>query len=290
MKSMTGYARAEGRIGDRLCVVEIKTVNHRFLDIFLKTPKSLAPLELSLKKHLGTKIARGRVDATIQMENGAGNNVRVSLNLSLAKEYYKLLNTLKEDLELQERISLKHIISLQDVLAVEKTEDTVSQVEEIKVIIEQALDSLNSMREAEGEALKQDLQQRISNIGRLVSDIEVYASRLSNASREKILKRFQDLNLPFTLDEPRLLTEVFLLAERADITEEIVRAKSHLKQCRELLGLSDAVGRKLDFTIQEINREVNTMGSKASDANVSQVVVEIKSDLEKMREQVQNVE
>jgi uncharacterized protein (TIGR00255 family) len=146
------------------------------------------------------------------------------------------------------------------------------------------------MRETEGETLKQDLQQRITNIGRLVSDIEASASGLTNAYREKILKRFQDLNAPFTLDEPRFLTEVFLLAERADITEEIVRAKSHLKQCQELLGLSDAIGRKLDFTLQEINREVNTMSAKASDAKVSQAVIEIKSDLEKMREQVQNVE
>ncbi|MBP1709398.1 MAG: stress-induced protein [Deltaproteobacteria bacterium] len=290
MKSMTGYARAEGRIGDRLCVVEIKTVNHRFLDIFLKTPKSLAPLELSLKKYLGTKISRGRVDATIQMENGAGNNVRVSLNLPLAKEYYKLINKLKEDLDVQENISLKHLISLQDVLVVEKTEDNVSQEKEIKVILDQALDFLNTMREAEGEALKQDLQQRITKIGRLVSDIETSASGLTNAYREKILKRFQDLNAPFTLDEPRFLTEVFLLAERADITEEVVRAKSHLKQCQDLLGLSDAIGRKLDFTLQEINREVNTMSAKASDAKISQAVIEIKSDLEKMREQVQNVE
>ncbi|WAC08773.1 MAG: YicC family protein [Thermodesulfobacteriota bacterium] len=290
MKSMTGYAREAGRIGDRLWVVEIKTVNHRFLDIFLKTPKSLAPLELSLKKYLGTKIARGRVDATIQMENGAGNNFRVSLNLPLAKEYYKLINKLKEDLALQENISLQHIISFQDVLIVEKNEDHVIQEEEIKIIVEQALDSLNTMREVEGEALKQDLQQRITNIGRLVSDIEASSSRLTSAYREKILKRFQDLNLPFTLDEPRFLTEVFLLAERADITEEIVRAKSHLKQCQELLGLSDAIGRKLDFTLQEINREVNTMSAKASDAKVSQAVIEIKSDLEKMREQVQNVE
>jgi len=290
MKSMTGYARAEGRIGDRLCVVEIKTVNHRFLDIFLKTPKSLAPLELSLKKYLGTKISRGRVDATIQMENGAGNNVQVSLNLPLAKEYYKLINKLKEDLDVQENISLKHLISLQDVLVVEKTEDNVSQEKEIKVILDQALDFLNTMREAEGEALKQDLQQRITKIGRLVSEIETSASGLTNACREKIMKRFQDLNAPFTLDEPRFLTEVFLLAERADITEEIVRAKSHLKQYQELLGLSDAIGRKLDFTLQEINREVNTMSAKASDAKISQAVIEIKSDLEKMREQVQNVE
>ncbi len=199
---------------------------------------------------------------------GAGNNARVSLNLPLAKEYYKLINKLKEDLSLQENISLQHLVSLQDVLVVEKTEDNVSQEEEITVILEQALGSLNTMREAEGEVLKQDLKQRITNIGPLVSDIEASASGLTNAYREKILKRFQDLNAPFTLDEPRFLTEVFLLAKRADITEEIVRAKSHLKQCQELLGVADAIGRKFDFTLQEINREVNTMSAKASDAKV----------------------
>ena len=290
MKSMTGYARAEGRIGDRLCVVEIRTVNHRFLDIFLKTPKSLTPLELSLKKYLGNKIVRGRVDATIQMENGVGNSARVSLNLPLAKEYCKLINKLKEELTLQESVSLQHIISLPDVLIVEKTENTVNHEEEIKVIINQALDSLNTMREAEGEALKQDLQQRIDNISQLLSCIEAYSLSMTNAYREKILKRFQDLNVPFSIDEPRLLTEVFLLAERTDITEEIVRAKSHLKQCQDLLGFPDAIGRKLDFTLQEINREVNTMSAKAGDAKISQAVIEIKSDLEKMREQIQNVE
>ncbi|HPD61330.1 MAG TPA: YicC family protein, partial [Thermodesulfobacteriota bacterium] len=263
MKSMTGYARAEGRIGDQLCVIEIKTVNHRFLDIFLKTPKSLTALELSLKKYLGKKIARGRVDATIQLENGMGNNARVSLNLPLAKEYCKLINKLKEELALQENISLEHIISLPDVIIVEKTEDTVNHEEEIKVIIDQALDSLNAMREAEGETLKQDLQQRINNISRLLSEIEAYSLSMANAHREKIRKRFQEVNVPFDIDEPRLLTEVFLLAERTDITEEIVRAKSHLKQCQDLLGVPDAIGRKLDFTLQEIHREVNTMSAKA---------------------------
>jgi len=288
---MTGYARAEGRICDRLCVVEIKTVNHRFLDIFLKIPRSLNPLELTLKKYLGSAITRGRVDATVQMENGAGNNVRVSLNSPLAQEYYGLLNKLKEDLKFHEDISLEHILSLQDVITVAKPEENCTQWEELKVIVDQALDSLNKTRETEGEVLKQDFQQRITTINQRVSEIEAYVLHMTDATREKLLKRFQDLNFPFNIDEPRLLTEVFLLAERADITEEIVRAKSHLKQCYELLEeVAHPIGRKLDFTLQEINREVNTMSAKASDAKVSQAVIEIKSDLEKMREQAQNVE
>ena len=290
MRSMTGYARAEGRLGDRLCVVEIKTVNHRFLDISLRVPKSFTPIEVPLKKCFGNKISRGKVDATIQIGNGEMNNVRVSLNIPLAQKYYRLLNKLKEDLEFQEEISLRHIISLQDIIIIEKPEGNFNQWEEVKGIVDQALDSLNNTREAEGEILKQDIQQRVNNINQLLSDIETYSLQMTNATREKLLKRFQDLNVPFNVDESRLLNEVFFLAERTDITEEIVRAKSHLKQCRELLDSPNAIGRKLDFTLQEINREVNTMSSKASDAKVSQAVIEIKSDLEKVREQVQNVE
>lgn len=290
MKSMTGYARIEGRIGDRLCVVEIKTVNHRFLDISLKIPRSFTPLELTIKKYLSTKVNRGRIDASIQMENGGNDNFRIGLNFSLAQEYYGFLTKLKNELKLTEEISLSHFLSLQDIISVEKVEKEFQGWDVLKVLLDEALNALNKMREAEGEILKQDLQKRMDNISRSLSEIESYASQITNFYREKLLKRFQGLDLSFEVDEPRLLTEIFFLSERADITEEIIRIKSHLKQFQELLEAPNALGRKLDFTLQEINREVNTMSSKANDIKVSQAVVEIKSDLEKMREQVQNVE
>ncbi|MFH0813148.1 MAG: YicC/YloC family endoribonuclease [Pseudomonadota bacterium] len=290
MRSMTGYARVEGLFDTRPCVIEIKTVNHRFCDINLKIPKVLVPLELTIKKYMERKINRGRVDATIQMENGEGVKFHVGLNLPLAHEYYSLLSQLKQELDLAEGISLLHIISLKDVISVEKIEADFQRWDELQILLDSALNALNEMRECEGTFIKQDLQERVQRIDHLISEIESHGSQMTTSYREKLLKRFQQLDLPYKIDESRLLTEIFFLAERADITEEVVRIRSHLQQCQELLDSPIAIGRKLEFIIQEINREINTIGSKSNDVRISQAVVEVKSDVEKMREQVQNVE
>jgi uncharacterized protein (TIGR00255 family) len=290
MKSMTGYAKVEGLIDDRLWVIEIKTVNHRFCDINLKLSKPLTSLESVIKKYLGKKINRGRVDAIIQVENGGSTNFRVDLNLSLAQEYYNSLIQLKRKLNLTEDVSLLHILSLKDVIYIEKIEEDFQKWDELQSLLESALASLDAMREAEGEALKQDLVRRVKNISKIVSEIESYAPQVVQFQREKLLKRFHELHFPFEINESRLLTEVFLLAERTDITEELVRIKSHLRQCEGLFEVSTPIGRKLDFIFQEINRELNTISSKTNDVRISQLVIEAKSDLEKMREQVQNVE
>lgn len=290
MRSMTGYARVEGLFDTRPCVIEIKTVNHRFCDINLKIPKVLVPLELTIKKYMERKINRGRVDATIQMENGEGVKFHVGLNLPLAHEYYSLLSQLKQELDLAEGISLLHIISLKDVISVEKIEADFQRWDELQILLDSALNALNEMRECEGTFIKQDLQERVQRIDHLISEIESHGSQMTTSYREKLLKRFQQLDLPYKIDESRLLTEIFFLAERADITEEVVRIRSHLHQCQELLDSPIAIGRKLEFIIQEINREINTIGSKSNDIRISQAVVEVKSDVEKMREQVQNVE
>lgn len=290
MRSMTGYARVEGLFDSRLCVIEIKTVNHRFCDINLKIPKVLVPLELTIKKYMERKINRGRVDATIQMENGEGVKFHVGLNLPLAHEYYSLLSQLKQELDLAEGISLLHIISLKDVISVEEIEADFKRWDELQILLDSALNALNEMRECEGTFIKQDLQERVQRIYHLISEIESHGSQMTTSYREKLLKRFQQLDLPYKIDESRLLTEIFFLAERADITEEVVRIRSHLQQCQELLDSPIAIGRKLEFIIQEINREINTIGSKSNDIRISQAVVEVKSDVEKMREQVQNVE
>jgi len=290
MKSMTGYARVEGLLDDRRCVVEIKTVNHRYCDINLRLPKSFAALELTIKKYLGSKVSRGRVDATLQMENGGAADFCVGINFPLAKEYYDLLSQLKNNLNLSEDISLSHILSLKDVVSVENTVENFENWDTLQPLLGSAITSLDAMRRTEGAILKQDLQQRVKNLYRLSSEIKAHASQLTASCREKLLGRFQKLDLPFDIDESRLLTEIFLLAERADISEELLRIESHLQQCEELFDAPDPIGRKLDFIIQEINREINTIGSKSDDARISKTVIEAKSDLEKMREQVQNVE
>lgn len=290
MKSMTGYARVEGLLDDRRCVVEIKTVNHRYCDINLRLPKSFASLELTIKKYLGSKVSRGRVDATLQMENGGAADFCVGINFPLTKEYYDLLSQLKNNLNLSEDISLSHILSLKDVVSVENTVENFENWDTLQHLLGSAITSLDAMKRTEGAILKQDLQQRVKNLYRLSSEIKAHASQLTASCREKLLGRFQKLDLPFDIDESRLLTEIFLLAERADISEELVRIESHLQQCEELFDAPDSIGRKLDFIIQEINREINTIGSKSDDARISKAVIEAKSDLEKMREQVQNVE
>lgn len=290
MKSMTGYAKGEGLIAGRRCVVELKTVNHRFCDINLKIPKSFAPLESAIKRHLATTISRGRVDVTIQLENGGSGNFRVEANLPLAEKYYQLLVELKQRLALSEEITLAHVLSSKDVLSVEKVEETIEQWDELRPLLDAALGALDTMRDAEGAALKEDLRKRLSAIVQLADVIERHAADLAPSWKERLLQRFRQLEAACEIDESRLVNEVFFLAERADVTEEIVRLRSHLQQSQELLEAPNSVGRKFDFLLQEMNREVNTIGSKANDAAIAHAVVEAKFELEKMREQIQNVE
>lgn len=291
MKSMTAYARAEGLLEERRCVIEVRTVNHRYCDVNLKLPRSLSSLELTTKKYLGTRIARGRVDMTIQWENGGEGDIRLNLNERVAQELHALLVTLKGQLKIQEEVSLSHVLSLRDaVISVEKTEEVYDNWEGLKALVDEALDSLVAMREAEGAALKDDLVGRVQVLGEIAEKVDGLASRLTESIREKLTSRLEQFELSGKVDENRLLSEVFLVAERADITEELVRIKSHLQQFGTLVGEEGPIGRKLDFVIQELNREFNTIASKSNDAAISQAMVDAKSELEKMREQVQNVE
>ncbi len=291
MRSMTAYARAEGLLENRRCVVEARTVNHRFCDINLKLPRSLNSLELTIKKHLATRIARGRVDLTVQWENSYEGEIRLSLNVGVARELYALLSALKDELQLSEDVALAHVLSFRDVvISAEKTEEICENWEGVKALVDQALDDLVTMREAEGAALKRDLEARGRMLREVAQEVEGSSSRLTEAIRERITNRFQQLGLSAKIDENRLLAEIFLLAERSDITEELVRINSHLQQFQVLLAEDGSIGRKLDFIIQELNRELNTIASKSSDAGISQAIVTAKTELEKMREQAQNIE
>lgn len=291
MRSMTGYARIEGLLEERRCVVEIRTVNHRYCDISLKLPRALSALELTVKKHVDSRIVRGRVDMTIQWESSAEGPVRVTLNTAVAQELYSLLFKLKEQLRLKEEISLVHLLYLRDVvLSVEKTDEVCQNWDALKSLVDSAIDELVRMREVEGEALKKDLKARARRLHEITLEIEGAAGHMTQSIRDKLSSRFQQLELANKIDENRLITEVFLLAERADITEELVRTKSHLQQFQTLMETAESVGRKLDFIVQELNREMNTIASKSNDAAISRAVVDAKSELEKIREQVQNVE
>lgn len=291
MRSMTGYARAEGLLEERRCTIEIKTVNHRFCDVNLKLPKALGSLEITIKKYLGARIERGRVDVIVQWENGGEGAIRVSLNASAAREYYNLLTVIKEQLGLSEEVNLSHVLSLRDVIfTVEKVEETFQNWDALKTLVDRALSDLESMRQAEGAALKQDFELRLQRLKELNEKVGNLAGRVPESIREKLINRFQQLELTPKIDESRLLSEVFFLSERADVVEETVRITSHLQQFHDLLSSTNSIGRKLDFILQELNREFNTIAAKSNDATISQAVVDAKSELEKMREQVQNVE
>ncbi|MBN2468222.1 MAG: YicC family protein [Deltaproteobacteria bacterium] len=290
MKSMTGYARVEGLIDNRRCVIEIKTVNHRYRDINLRLPKSFGPLEIPMRNAVAASIHRGRVDLTVQIENGGEENIRVGLNVPLAREYYGLLSRLRDDLCLPDDISLSHMLALKDLVVLERVEDPFEDWDSLRLLLESALTALDSMRNTEGAVLRKDLQEKVESLSRLRDEIQALASNLPALYRERLLKRFYALDAPFEIDESRLLTEAFLFAERADIAEEVVRIGSHLHQCETLFEEQTPIGRKLDFIVQEIHREFNTIGSKSDDTHISQAVIEAKSNVEKMREQVQNVE
>lgn len=294
IRSMTGYGRAEGFLGGRKYIVEVKSLNHRYLELSLRMPANLAPLELEVKKKINEQLVRGRIDVTIRRENQAGTEEArpLEMNLSLVKNYHDLLTRLKEQFGLTDEITLDMLTGLKDVFVpVELPEDDVNTIwEGLAVVLNEALEALTMMRQKEGAALREDLESRIALIDGYLGEIEACVPRNVQEYQRRLADRVRELLDGMSVDEARLCQEVAIMAEKSDITEEIVRFRSHIGQFLEMLKSREAVGRKVDFLIQEMNREVNTIGSKSSDAQISRHVIEIKSELSKLREQVQNIE
>ena len=294
IRSMTGYGRAEGFLGGRKYIVEVKSLNHRYLELSLRMPANLAPLELEVKKKINEQLVRGRIDVTIRRENQAGTEEArpLEMNLSLVKNYHDLLTRLKEQFGLRDEITLDMLAGLKDVFVpMELPEDDVNTVwEGLAVVLNEALEALTMMRQKEGAALREDLESRIALIDGYLGEIEACVPRNVQEYQRRLADRVRELLDGMPVDEARLCQEVAIMAEKSDITEEIVRFRSHIGQFLEMLKSREAVGRKVDFLIQEMNREVNTIGSKSSDAQISRHVIEIKSELSKLREQVQNIE
>lgn len=292
--SMTGYGRAEAVLGGRKYIVEAKSLNHRYLELSLRMPANLAPLELEVKKKINEQLVRGRIDVTIRRENQAGTEEArpLEMNLSLVKNYHDLLTRLKEQFGLQDEITLGMLAGLKDVFVpMEMPEDDVNTVwEGLAVVLNEALNALTMMRQKEGTALCEDLENRIELIDGFLGEIEAGVPRNVQDYQRRLADRVRELMDGMAVDEARLCQEVAIMAEKSDITEEIVRFRSHIGQFLDMLKSREAVGRKVDFLIQEMNREVNTIGSKSSDAQISRHVIEIKSELSKLREQVQNIE
>jgi uncharacterized protein (TIGR00255 family) len=291
LKSMTGFGRGEGETTLGKVFVESRSVNHRYCDINIKLPRRLAPFESRIKEMIRSEVSRGRIDVSLKLDAAGEGKVQLNADLHLADQYYKVLQTLKEELRLQGDITLELLVGGKDIItAKEEMEDVEPYWQEIATILKQSLREMDEMKRLEGESLAKDLQQRLEQIGQQLKGIKDQAPLRLNAYWNRLRERLQSFLEGNELDSTRFQQEVAFLAERIDITEEIVRAESHLNQLATLLLGRDPVGRKMDFLLQEIHREVNTISAKANDAEISQRVVEIKGELEKIREQVQNIE
>jgi len=294
IRSMTGYGRAEAVLGGRKYIVEVKSLNHRYLELSLRMPANLAPLEPEVKKKVNEQIVRGRIDVTVRRENHVGGEAErpLEMNLPLIQNYHDLLIRLKEQFGLKDEITLDLLAGLKDAFVPsELPEDDVHAVwQGLAVVLNEALAALTMMRQKEGAALREDLDGRIGLIGGYLDEIEASVPRNVKEYQRRLTDRVRELMEGMLVDEARLSQEVAMMAEKSDITEEIVRFRSHIGQFLEMLNSREAVGRKVDFLIQEMNREVNTIGSKSGDAQISRRVIEIKSELSKLREQVQNIE
>ncbi|MCL5807908.1 MAG: YicC family protein [Deltaproteobacteria bacterium] len=293
IRSMTGYGRAEAILSGRKFVVEMKSVNHRYLEISLRLPGVLLSLDTEIKKRIGEQFSRGRIEATVRVESDGitENNGRLTLNLPLARNYHALLCQLKEELRLEEEISLAMLTGFRDVFVpTESFQDPTVLWEGLAKLLDEAMRTLAEMRAREGESLQRDLTQRLSLIACFLEAIAGRSPQVVCEYQRRLGDRIRELTGDLVIDESRLLQEVAIMAEKSDITEEIVRFRSHIEQFTDLLTVGDGAGRKIDFLIQEMGREVNTIGAKSGDAEISRNVIEIKSELAKLREQVQNIE
>jgi len=291
IKSMTGYGRVETTGQDRNIVVEFKSVNHRFLEISMRMPQALSPLELEFKKKIGEKIKRGRVEVFIRLEAGSTNAAEAIVNLDIARNYFAALQRLKNEFGLTEEIGLKTLVGFRDIFSQPaETEIQPDVLKKIAAALEEALDMLVSMRREEGLAIYQDMKQRLDLIKSILETINDRSPQVILEYQRRLAERIKELTAGCVIDESRLAQEAAILADKSDITEEIVRMRSHIGQFVTLLQSAEAEGKKIDFLLQEMNREINTIGSKSNDAEIARQVIEAKSELGKLREQAQNIE
>jgi uncharacterized protein (TIGR00255 family) len=291
IKSMTGYGRVETLLDGRNIVVEAKSVNHRFLEMSLRTPAALFPLEMEYKKKIGERFKRGRIDVSIRLEGEGADTSKVNLNLDVARNYFDVLNRLIAEFHLQETITLRSLTGFRDIFTPpSETQLGAEFLTQVEKNLQEALSMLGNMRQEEGIALYSDMEMRLGAISEIMETIRLRAPEVVLEYQKRLADRIKELTAGYVLDDARLAQEVAIMADRCDITEELVRMQSHIGQFRALLQSDDAEGRKIDFLLQEMNREINTIGSKSNDAEITRQVIEAKSELGKVREQAQNIE
>lgn len=292
VKSMTGFGRGEYLEEGLHFIVEIKTVNHRYNDIIIKKPKNLNYIEEKIRKTIKNHIKRGRVEVFINLEYVDESNIFIKPDIQLAMSYINAINQLSKETGVKNEITIESLLKFPDILKIEQVDDDETRLwNTLKKALLNALENLNKMRINEGNELMYDILERNKYIKEMVLKIEDRSNFVVIEYKEKLLNRIKEIiDDTFKLDENRLENEIVFYADRSSITEEIVRLYSHINQLNEILTYNEPIGRKLDFLVQEMNREINTISSKSSDVNISKLVIEIKSEIEKIREQIQNIE
>ena len=291
IKSMTGYGRQKGENERREVQVEIKSVNHRYLDLNVKVPRIYSFLEEPIKTAVSAAVARGKVDIYLSITAKEGGDAKVSPNLALAGEYLRALEQVRDTYSLKDDISVMELAHMPDLLTVAREEPDAEEVKtQVLEVLGRALEEYNAMRRTEGERLCEDIARRGQAIGKMVDQVEQRSPQSVEEYRQKIAQRMTEILGDSDSAEQRIRAEAALFADKVSVTEEVVRLRSHLSQLQKMVQGDAPVGRKLDFLVQELNREANTIGSKANDYELAQIVIEIKAEIEKIREQIQNLE
>ena len=291
IKSMTGYGRAREMLNKRDITVEVRSVNNRYLDCTVKMPRMYSFAEDAMKQHVQKAISRGKVDVFITVDASAADVAKVTVNRELAAQYASALSELAEVFGTESHVTPEQLSRFPDVLTVTKADEDLETVSaDLCAVLDEALAAYNTMRAVEGAKLAEDIGNRLTYIENYTSQVEERSPQTVAEYRAKLTARMQEVLQSTTIDEQRILTEAAIYADKVAVDEETVRLRSHVAQLRTMIASDEPMGRKMDFLIQEVNRESNTIGSKCNDVAIAQVVVGLKAEVEKMREQVQNVE
>jgi uncharacterized protein (TIGR00255 family) len=291
LKSMTGYGRRETVIGGKKILVEIKSVNHRFADYNIKVPRHLGFLEDKVKKYAAQSITRGKVDIFVSVESSEEADKYIKLNKELAKNYIDVLCELRDSFGLKDDITVSNVARFSDIFQSEKREEDEEEIWElVKAVMAEAMEEFITMRSNEGERIQKDLLQRVNYMQTLSDKIDVRSPQTVREYSDRLYAKIKDILDDRSIDETRIITEVAIYADKVAVNEETVRLGSHFSEFKNIMNSGEPAGRKLDFLIQEINRETNTIGSKAQDIEIAKIVVELKGEIEKLREQIQNIE
>lgn len=291
MRSMTGFGRERQIIGGKEYLVEIKSVNSRYCELTVKVPRNYTYLEEKLKSLVKSRLSRGKAEVWLSVTEIEGRETSVTVNLPVVKNYLEEMRSCGAELNLMDDLKLSDIFRMTDAFTVVRTEaDEETIWNNVQSVANKALDNFTAMREKEGEKLKNDLLSKIDNIEEMINKVEELSPETVAAYRERLYTKLKEILEDKQIEEQRILTEAAIFADKVAVDEETVRLHSHFKQFREMTSATEPIGRKLDFLVQELNRETNTIGSKAQDLQITKIVIEVKSEIEKIREQIQNIE